>query len=278
MKETEFKALIRLLDDDDPEVGIHIQQTLISLGGEVIPRLEEAWELEQNELIQSRIEDIIQVIQSKSTIEDLRQWCKLGNGSLLDGWFLLTQFHFPEIRLPDYKNIITRLVNKTWLELRSGMNTVDKLRIVNRMMFEREKFKGDRKYPYEPQNYLLNSVISNKNGGPIALCLLYMIVCNELDLPVQGVILPGYFVLTVPGHEDELYIDVFNRGTFFTYKDLTRYLKDMNVSNHEQYYRASTPVQILHEMIQTLIVCYQKKKNQEKVESLERLLKEIGVE
>ncbi|MEZ4773151.1 MAG: transglutaminase family protein [Bacteroidia bacterium] len=278
MKETELKALIRLLDDDDPEIGTHIVQTLISLGGQVIPQLEQAWETEKNELAQSRIEDIIHIIQSKNTIDALRQWYKSGNDSLLEGWFLLTQYHFPEIRLEDYKNFINRLVNKTWLELRSGMNTVDKLRIVNRMMFDREKYKADRKNPYDPENYLINRVLMDKNGGPISLCLLYMIICNELDLPVQGVILPGYFVLTVPGHEDELYIDVFNRGTFFTYKDLTRYLKDLNVTNHEQYYRASSPVQILNEMIQTLIVCFQKKKNQEKVESLERLMKEINAE
>ncbi|MDX2249777.1 MAG: transglutaminase family protein [Bacteroidia bacterium] len=278
MKDTEFKALIRLLDDDDPDIGAHIEQTLISLGGEAIPRLEEAWEQEKNELVQSRIEDIIHVIQSKNTIDELRQWRQQGNASLLRGWFLLTQYQYPELRFVDFKNIVNRLVNKIWLELRSGMNTVEKLRVINRMFFEKEKYKADRKHPYEPQNYLLNGVIDKKNGSPISLSLLYMIVCHELDLPVNGVILPGYFVLTVPGHEDELYIDVFNRGTFFTQKDLTRYLKDMNVSNHEQYYRASTHVQIMFELIQTLIVCYQKKKNPEKVKGLETLLQEISPE
>ncbi|MEZ4827971.1 MAG: transglutaminase family protein [Bacteroidia bacterium] len=278
MKETEFKALISLLDDDDPEVGTHVQQTLISLGGEVIPRLEEAWEREQNEIVQTRIENIIHVIQSRGTLEDLRRWKSQPAPSVMDGWFLITQYHYPEIRLADYKNLINRLVNKTWLELRSGMNTIEKLRVVNRMVFERERFKADRKHPYEPQNYFLNSVIEKKGGSPLSLGMLYMVICQELELPVNGVILPGYFVLTVPGHEDELYIDVFNRGTFFTQKDLTRYLKDMNVSNHEQYYKASSPRQIIATLIQSLIVCFQKKSNQEKVDNLEKLLSEISAE
>lgn len=268
--------MISLLDDEDPGVGEHIEQRLLSMGDSIIPRLEEAWETEENEVIQGRIEDIIYVIQTRSAIQELKSWKENGGGSLLRGWFLLTQYQFPDIQYIDFKNVINRLVNKIWLELRSGMNTVDKLRVVTRMLFEKERFKPARKLPYEPANYFLNSLVERKKGGPISLGIFYMIICHELDLHVQGVILPGYFVLTVPGHEDELYIDIFNRGTFFTQKDLTRYLKDMNVSNKTQYYMPVSKAKILRELIQTIIICYQRVKKQDKVKELEFLLKELG--
>ena len=74
MKETEFKALISLLEDDDPTIGKHIEGKLLSLGEGIIPRLEAAWEEEADTDIQQRLEDIIYLIQIKGTIEELQAW------------------------------------------------------------------------------------------------------------------------------------------------------------------------------------------------------------
>ena len=85
MKETEFNALISLLDDDDPNVESHVRQTLVSLGDEAISRLEEAWEKTNDELVQNRIEDIIHTIQMRGTLEGIRAWKRNGATSLLRG-------------------------------------------------------------------------------------------------------------------------------------------------------------------------------------------------
>ncbi|MEM6631756.1 MAG: hypothetical protein AAF694_18925, partial [Bacteroidota bacterium] len=74
MRENEFKALISLLEDDDPSVGSHVENTLLSMGNSVIPRLEAAWEIELNETVQGRIEDIIQTIQLHQTEDELKEW------------------------------------------------------------------------------------------------------------------------------------------------------------------------------------------------------------
>ena len=44
MKKKEIKAMISLLDDEDPEVSDEIMKQLHLLGEEAIPYLEEKWE------------------------------------------------------------------------------------------------------------------------------------------------------------------------------------------------------------------------------------------
>ena len=46
MTDSEFKALIKLLEDDDPEISDHVENRLVEMGGPAIPRLELAWENE----------------------------------------------------------------------------------------------------------------------------------------------------------------------------------------------------------------------------------------
>ena len=63
LSDNEFRALITLLDDNDKEVFSHVSDKLFSLGVEGIPMLESAWESSENQVIQTRLEDLINKIQ-----------------------------------------------------------------------------------------------------------------------------------------------------------------------------------------------------------------------
>lgn len=276
MSETELKALISLLDDEDPNIEEHVKDKLVSMGDEVIPRLEQAWESQKDELVQNRIEEIIHVIQTKGTIDGLKTWREQGGNSLLRGWYLVTQYQYPELDFLTFKNSINRLIHKIWLEIRTGMEIPEKLLVINRMLFSRERFRSNRKNHYDPNNYYLNGLIETKKGGPISLGILYLIICQELDIDIQGIILPGYFALTYQDRANEIYIDIFNKGAFFARNDLNRFLKEMKVEEDEKYYQPSTQVQIILNLIEVLIKCYQKQDNGEKQRAFEYLLNAVN--
>jgi len=279
MDHTKFNALIRLLDDTDPTVETHVKDTLISLGESAIPQLEEAWEQQSDEWVQGRIEDIIQTIQTGRTVQALRDWKSIGGGSLLRGWYLTTQFQFPELDYVAYKNEINRLVNRIWLEFRSGMNLPEKLLVVNRMLFVREKYRLNKRSLYEPKNYFLNTLIDTKKGSPISLGMLYLIICEELDLPLRGILLPGYFVLIYQDPKNEFFVDVPNKGAFFMRKDLADFIRKMSLSEEEErYYQPSSSLDILREWAHTLSNSYRQIKQPERAERLDILLDELGEE
>lgn len=273
MKESEFKAMISLLDDDDPTVEAHIETQLISMGREIVPRLEVIWEAENNPGVQRRLEDIIHLIQSQSTIEGLKKWKVSGATDLLQGWLLVSQYQYPELDPSVFNNEITRLTGKIWLEFRSGMRITDKLARVNRILFDTERYKANRRSPYDPQNNYLNTFLQSKKGSPISLGIFYLIICQQLDLHVGGIQLPGYFVLIHPDSDPPIYIDIFNRGAFFQKRDLTQFLKESKQEDNPKYYQQSSPLVIILALIRYLMECYQRRKKPEKVRELEVLLK-----
>ena len=198
MKESEFKALVSLLDDKDPVIEAQIEAQLISLGREIVPRLETAWVTEENPEVQRRIEEIIQLIQRQSTIEGLRKWQQSGGKDLLEGWQWVTRSQYPDLDPTIFTHEISRIANKIWLEFRSGMRISDKLAKINRILFETERYKANRRSPFDPQNNYLNTLLQSKKGSPISLGIFYMIICRQLDLHVGGIQLQNYFVLVYP--------------------------------------------------------------------------------
>lgn len=275
MKETEFKAMISLLEDDDPAVGNHIQGKLLSMGEEVIPRLEAAWEEVSDTEIQQRLEDIIYLIQSSGTLEDLHTWLEEDDPSLLKAWFLVSQYQYPELDYEDFRHRISRLINRIWLRIRTPMNVPEKLVLVKNMLFTDEGFVPNRKRVYDIQNYLINGFFDSKKGGPISLGLLYLILCEELEIPLDGIVLPGYFVLRYKDEKNEFFIDVFNKGAFFKRDDLKRFLKEVNASESNKYYEPSTKQEILFSLIKTLGEISTRKKKPEQAESWKSLLKNL---
>ena len=91
MKDTELKALVSLLDDEDAQIVSHVEEKILSLGTTIIPFLEEEWESNFNPTVQRRIEEIIHTLQYELLKERIHQWyAQRGSGSCLQvcGWLL----------------------------------------------------------------------------------------------------------------------------------------------------------------------------------------------
>ena len=67
LKDKNIQALLQLLDDPSNEVFNHVSQGILKQGEDIIPELEKAWETSLNEVLQERIENLIQEIQFSST-------------------------------------------------------------------------------------------------------------------------------------------------------------------------------------------------------------------
>ena len=74
LSDSEIRSLIRLLDDDDPEINELIQGKILSLGSEVIPFLEREWSLIEDIYHQQRVENVIHQIQFNQLVSDFKTW------------------------------------------------------------------------------------------------------------------------------------------------------------------------------------------------------------
>jgi regulator of sirC expression with transglutaminase-like and TPR domain len=89
-----------------------------------------------------------------------------------------------------------------------GANAVGAL---NKLLFEELGFAGNQSDYYDPRNSLLSDVLDRRTGIPITLSLVYMEVGRRAGLRVDGIGLPGHFIVRAEGADGEpVLVDPFN--------------------------------------------------------------------
>ncbi len=67
----------------------------------------------------------------------------------------------------------------------------------NHFMFEEQGFAGNQAHYNDPRNSLLSHVLERRTGIPITLSIVYISVGRRAGLEVEGVGLPGHFIVRV---------------------------------------------------------------------------------
>ena len=81
-----------------------------------------------------------------------------------------------------------------------------------RYLFHEMGFRGNEQDYYDPANSYLHLVLDRRKGNPISLSAVAMAVGARAGLELQGVGLPGHFVVKAVGAESELIFDPFHGG------------------------------------------------------------------
>jgi regulator of sirC expression with transglutaminase-like and TPR domain len=92
-----------------------------------------------------------------------------------------------------------------------------RLLALNAHLFDELGFHGNTEDYYDPRNSFLNEVLDRRTGIPITLAVVHLEVGWRLGLPLQGVGMPGHFLVGYyPPGEPPRYIDVFAGGAILT--------------------------------------------------------------
>jgi regulator of sirC expression with transglutaminase-like and TPR domain len=91
-----------------------------------------------------------------------------------------------------------------------------RIQAINRLLYDDERFAGNRKNYGDFRNNLLNDVVERRTGIPITLAVVYMEVARRSGLEVLGVSFPGHFLMRVPADAGEdrqaIILDPFDSG------------------------------------------------------------------
>lgn len=290
MEDKELNALISLLDDPDESVFRHIREKLLSLGTEVIPHLEAAWENSFDNFLQNRIENIIHKIQFDSIGKDLKNWTALGGQNLLLGAILVARYQYPDLNEEKIKKQIDQIKQDIWLELNSNLTALEKIRVINHILFEVHGFSGNTTNYHAPQNSYINSVLETKKGNPLSLSILYATLAQSLNIPIYGINLPEHFIL---GYKEEsygmsdlskeasgrvlFYINPFSKGSVFSKKEIDTFLKQLKVAPDESYFQPCSNIEIIKRLLRNLIHAFDKLGYVEKSDELKLLLNQVQI-
>ncbi|MDH5398564.1 MAG: transglutaminase-like domain-containing protein, partial [Cyclobacteriaceae bacterium] len=175
MTEKEIKAMISLLDDEDENIIAMISKKIATMGEEIIPFLETAWETSFNPLFQQRIEDLTHSVQYEQVKRRLAEWYATGSEDLLEGMWIVATYQFPELDQEKLRQDIEQIYYDTWLEFKPDLHPFDQVKILNSVFFYKLKFSGNHKNFHSPSNSFINSVLESRRGNPITLSVIYML-------------------------------------------------------------------------------------------------------
>ena len=175
MNSGEINALISLLDDSDEEVVTHVTNKLLAYGNEVLPLLEDRYLTEPEKSVQERIHSIIDKIHFVQVKQELHDWAEDGGKDIFEGFYLVAKFRYPELNKQTLNNQIDKIKLDAWLELNFQLAPLDKVRILNYVLFDLYGLKGNSDNYHSPDNSFINKVLETKNGNPISLAIIYSI-------------------------------------------------------------------------------------------------------
>ena len=127
---------------------------------------------------------------------------------------------YPDLDVARYLARVDELARGVAARLEGDPGRGAAVRALNGLLFDEEGFRGNLDDYYDPRNSFLNDVIDRRTGIPITLSTLYIEVGRRAGLPVDGIGLPGHFVVRVAG----TLVDPFHGGAVLTADDCQKRL------------------------------------------------------
>src|SRR3954468_18467003 len=283
MEETkEISALFKLIDDPDEEVFGVVTTKIIDFGKTIIPNLEHLWENTPSEHIQERIEMIIHRLHYSDLTEDFRQWTLAGHHDLLVGALLVSKFQYPDLSTSATLLEVEKIRRNVWLELNNYLTPLEQIRIVTGILYSYYNLKGNEIAYTDANDFLIHKVLESKRGNQLSNGMLYLILCDLLDIPVKAIGVPKQFVLAYfkPGYSSEttddhqskieFFIDP-SSGMVFTHKDVENYFKRISVPPVPAYFRPLSNIKVIQYFLEEVAKCFDNEKDQYKKEELLKL-------
>jgi regulator of sirC expression with transglutaminase-like and TPR domain len=276
--ESQIRALIRLLSDEDDRIVQTISGKLIDIGPSAVPLLQEA-EIEQPEMA-DRIASVLEEIRGGKLEDELAELAALPDEamSLETGAFLIARYAYPTLDVAHYRQQLDTMAQEVRARIglrASGEETVNAL---NRYVFTEQGFKGNTKNYYEVENSYINRVMDRRVGIPISLSVVYLLIGQRQSLPLFGIGMPGHFLVKYESDRYKIFIDCFNGGALLTEKNCARFLTEAGYGFDDKYLQKSPVRAILSRMVKNLLAIYSKMDEPVKTARLTKFIEILGGE
>lgn len=137
----------------------------------------------------------------------------------------------------------------------SSKNPLLIIKNINEYFFQELAFQGNKENYYDPRNSFLNEVLVRRLGIPISLSVIYMEVAKRLGLKIDGVGLPGHFLVKCTANDQEIILDPFHQGKELSQTDCQQLITNIYGSGIElkpNFFRAVSKKEILIRMLNNL--------------------------
>ena len=268
----EISALFTLIDDPDEEVFGVVTNRIVDYGKPIIPNLEHLWETTEDSTIQERIESIIHRLHFSDLSVEFKDWSMAEDPELLQGALLVSKFQYPELITAPVLQDIEKLRRNIWLELNNYLTPLEQVSIISGIIYNYTGLKGIETDYTDANSFLLHKVLETKKGNQVSNGILYLILCEMLEIPVKALQLPGQFILGYMKEEPfgipyetayeqvKFFIDPTS-GAVYTFKEVDDYLKRIEAKGDDSFFEPMDNKQVIRHLLQESSQCFSEEKH-----------------
>ena len=249
-------ALLGLLDDTQPAVRKALLAHLREQGPAALQFLQEARD-SKNRVLAWHARWFLEELKFTDPVAEFKGFIRSLNYELETGALLLSRTVFPEIDIGACCEQLDAVAARCRELIAEPMTSREKCRIINRVLFHENGFRGNHEHYTDPLNSFLDQVLTRKKGIPISLSIVYLLVAQRLGLELEPVGLPGHFVIGCYTDDLPFFIDAFEQGVFRSADEVFAILRSYHVTPKTTDL-APTPVrEVLCRCCQNLVNHYQ---------------------
>lgn len=206
-----------------------------------------------------RLKQLAQSIHERAVRDELKAIFasdkKEADVDLMAAALLVARLDNNEVEPRVYQGQVTGMVNEIKKTLPAEANAKAKLKALNQYLFHETGFHGSRTNYYSRSNSYINETIEDREGLPITLSVLYMELGRRLGLDIDGVGLPGHFVVRVNSiSEQGQLVDVFERGETLSDEAARVMIVSANGGRFDgEYLKAQPKREIIQRMLRNLL-------------------------
>lgn len=250
---TQHEAIVRLLQDDDPETVSLVKDQLVQGGEALISELQNLSRYDDSN-VSRHAHDVLEEIAASETDEDLLLLCHFfpPEGELEAAWWLISRALGPTPDLAAYEYKLTQWGRRFQVALSGVVSDRERVLALAEFMAEELCFRGNSDNYYCEKNSLLPEVIDRRVGLPLTLTLLYMMVGRRAGMKIDGINLPGHFI----ARHGEVLFDPFHKGRILTRADCGAILAKQNLKLRSSHFHAAKSRQIVLRILANFLYVY----------------------
>lgn len=247
------EALVRLLADNDEQTVRMVKESLAQGGTAVLDDLRDLAGCD-NPLAALHARDVLHDVMQQAARTRFANLCAdFANAPDLEAanWLLAAALlrGFEE---EGYRRRLDAWGAELKRRLRNTRNDRHRVDAMAALLGGELTFRGNAADYYNESNSLLPCVLDSRQGIPISLTIVYILVGHRAGMPVEGVNLPGHFL----ARHGRVLFDPFHRGRTLTKRDCREILRRQHQELKDWHLAPASPRQMLARTLANLLYVY----------------------
>ena len=266
-------ALIRLLGDDDVKIRSVAWNHLVESGEAVLPLIEVAERESTDPKVRVQARRYRTESQRRQALATWVEFCRSERLDLETGSLLIAQSEYPDLEPTALSTQLDRYADGLRHRLQHLRTVGEAVQKIGRFLFREEGFQGNSQDYYNPDNSYLNRVLERRQGIPITLAVVFLLLGRRLSVQLRGVNMPRHFLLKYRDPGGDAFVDCFHDGAILSPRDCVAFLKESGLPFREDYLRGIPDRSVLRRMLGNLLRIYIDQNDQRRTGRIAAMLK-----